>query len=203
MRDDVKKGYEEGDWPGDISGDRELRDYEDEMLSALIEPLPEEPDVLDLGCGTGQPFDRWLVEHGASVTGVDVVAENLDHARENLPDQTFIQQDFSKLEYEDAFDAIVSFYAIFHIPRQEHGDLFERMHEWLRPGGSVLLTLSPEPLDEHTAEFLGSEMVWSAWGPDKTRKLLRDAGFNITKEYEEDRPDAGEHHLWVLAQAER
>ncbi len=202
MREDVKKGYEEGDWPGDISGDRELRDYEDELLSDLLESLPDEPSILDLGCGTGRPFDRWLVEHGASITGVDVVEETIEHARDNLPDQTFICQDFSQLKYEDAFDAIVSFYAIFHIPREEHGDLFERMHEWLRPNGSALLTLSPEPLDEHTAEFLGSEMVWSAWGPDKTRELLREASFQITKELEEKRPEAGEYHLWVLAQVQ-
>ncbi|MDY6770610.1 MAG: class I SAM-dependent methyltransferase [Candidatus Nanohaloarchaea archaeon] len=201
MRDEVRKGYEDGDWPGEMGGDRELRPYEDEMLGKLLDRLEDSPDVLDIGCGTGLPFDRWLDEQGCSVTGVDIVEENLEHARDNVPDAEFINADFSRLDYEDDFDAVVSFYAVFHIPREEHADLFRRMHDWLRPGGHILLTISPEPLDEHRAEFLGGDMVWSAWSQDKTERLLRDAGFEIEDRYEEKRDDAGEHHIWVLARA--
>lgn len=125
--------------------------------------------------------------------------ENLEHAREQLPDQQFINADFSTLEYDDAFDAVVSFYAIFHIPREEHAQLFEDMASWLKPGGSVLLTISPEPMERYEEEFLGGDVVWSAWGPAKTKRLLREAGFTIENEYEEHRDDEGEHHLWILA----
>lgn len=201
MRDAVKQGYEDGDWPGDISGDRELRPYEQEMLSELRSHLSEDPSVLDIGCGTGLPFDRWLLEQGCDVTGIDVVAENLAVARDQLPSGTFKQADFSELSYDGVFDAVVSFYAIFHIPRDEHAALFERMRSWITDEGYLLVTLADAEMERFSREFLGAEMVWSQYRPEKTVELLEDAGFSVMRRVEEHREDEDEHHIWVLAEA--
>ncbi|MDY6778898.1 MAG: class I SAM-dependent methyltransferase [Candidatus Nanohaloarchaea archaeon] len=201
MRDDVKEGYEKGDWPDELGGDRELREYEAAMLEALRERLGEHPSVLDLGCGTGLPYDRWLLQQGCKVTGVDFVEENLEHAREALPDATFIQTDFSTLEPDTVYDAITSFYAVFHIPREEHGKLFNDMREWLQDRGWLLLTIAPGEMDRYEDDFLGGEIVWSQYSPTKTREMLEEAGFEIVKAIEEHREEADEHHIWLLAKA--
>lgn len=203
MRDEVREGYEDSDWVQGGGSDRELREYEQELLTGLMERCPDGPELLDLGCGTGVPYDRWFVEHGADVTGVDIVADNIAAARDHVSEASFEVGDFSTLEYEDDFDAVVSFYAVFHIPKEEHGQLFQDMRRWLRDGGHLLVTISPEELDEYRDDaFLGgSGMVWDAHGPEETKGLMEDAGFEIERVYEEDRPDAGEHHLWVLARA--
>lgn len=203
MRDEVREGYEDSDWVEGGGSDRELRPYESELLTALLERLPAEPALLDLGCGTGVPYDRWFVEQGADVTGIDIVADNIESAREHVPEGSFEVGDFSGLEYEDVFDAVVSFYAVFHIPREEHAGLFDRMHTWLRQGGYLLVTLNPEPMERYRdEEFLGSEMVWSSHGSERAKELLREAGFSIVRTYEERREDAEEYHDWVLARAE-
>ncbi|MBK5005949.1 class I SAM-dependent methyltransferase [Pseudomonas sp. S32] len=49
--------------------------------------LPSAANVLDLGCGSGQPVARYLVEIGASVVGVDASAHMLALCSAQLPAQ--------------------------------------------------------------------------------------------------------------------
>ncbi|KXA91053.1 hypothetical protein AKJ63_01965, partial [candidate division MSBL1 archaeon SCGC-AAA259D18] len=124
MKDKVKKGYEEGEYEGEYRKNRELREFEKDLFQKLFEEIPEEASILDLGCGTGVPFDRFLFDKGYKVTGADFVKKHVKQARRNVPEAEFKQVDFSEVEFvENSFDAIVSFYAIFHIPRERHPDL--------------------------------------------------------------------------------
>lgn len=52
---------------------------------AVLRLLPDVADkhVLELGCGAGQ-WSVWLARRGARVTGIDVSARQLEHARRNL-----------------------------------------------------------------------------------------------------------------------
>jgi SAM-dependent methyltransferase len=127
MRDLVRSGYE-----------RCARDYattrdqfrNTKHLEDLARRLPDGACVLDLGCGSGRPVDAFLLERGFDVTGVDVSGEQIRLARETLPAGTFMQGDMSDVAFPAAtFDAVVSFYAIFHIPREEHGGLLRRTWE--------------------------------------------------------------------------
>jgi SAM-dependent methyltransferase len=60
-------------------------------------------------------------------------------ARTNVPQAEFRCADATQVEFApDTFDAVVSFYAIDHIPRQEHALLFQRIHRWLHRGGFLL-----------------------------------------------------------------
>jgi 2-polyprenyl-3-methyl-5-hydroxy-6-metoxy-1,4-benzoquinol methylase len=55
-------------------------------------------EVLDIGCGTGQPLAQWLVQQGLRVTGVDSSAAMLAHARRLQPDQNWVQADMRQLQ---------------------------------------------------------------------------------------------------------
>ena len=41
-----------------------------------------------------------------------------------------------------SFNGAVAFYSVFHIPREEHPELFRRVYDWLQPGGYLLCTLT-------------------------------------------------------------
>ncbi|MFB6291889.1 MAG: class I SAM-dependent methyltransferase [Candidatus Nanohaloarchaea archaeon] len=202
MREEVRKGYEEGDYPGEYRGDREVRGEERELFEQMFREMPENSPVLDLGCGNGLPFDRFLVDEGFEVTGVDIAEKHVSEARENVPEAEFLQGDFFDQDFgPGSFDAVVSFYAIFHIPREEHGDLFEKMHHWLKDSGLILVTVGGgEGFEEMRAErdFIGSEMVWSSPSQRESIELIEEAGFEILDTHEEK--SENEHHLWVLAQ---
>ncbi len=199
MRNEVKEGYEQGDYEGEYRQDRELRDEEKQLLDKLFSELDPGAEILDLGCGTGLPFDRYLAEKGYNVTGVDIAENHVEAARQNVPDAEFLQGDFFEQEFgENSFDAVVSFYAIFHIPRDEHRELYERINYWLKDAGYMLATVAGGEMEEYRDEdFVGSEMVWSSHSQEKNRELIEDSGFSITETYEEK---DDEHHLWILAE---
>ncbi|MFW5946728.1 MAG: class I SAM-dependent methyltransferase, partial [Candidatus Natronoplasma sp.] len=146
----------------------------------------------------GIPFDRYFVDKGYEVTGVDFVENNVKRAKMNVSEAEFLNADFSKLSFpKESFDAIVSFYAIFHIPREEHLNLFEKMNRWLKDSGAILITMGAGDDERIESDFVGSEMSWSSFSIQKNKELVRKAGFKILRSYEETEE---EHHLWILAE---
>jgi SAM-dependent methyltransferase len=175
-------------------------------LSILMPRLPEGARVLDVGCGAGVPVVRELARR-YDVTGVDLSGEMVTRARINVPEATIVQADIMALDFApDSFDAVVSFYAIFHIPREEHAELFRRIHCWLKPGGYLLTTLSD--LDEPTYtedDFFGVTMVWSNYSMQTYRVMLAQTGFELLDTTDlghgyADHGAAEEHHPLILAQ---
>lgn len=202
MREKVRQGYEAGDYEGQLRKDREIRSEEKKLFQELFDLIPEDGDVLDLGCGTGEPFDRYLVDRGFDVTGVDLVEKHIYAAREYVPEAHFFQGDFFDVDPEKGrFDAVVSFYAVFHLPREEHQELFNHINHLLRDDGAILVTVGAGEMDEHeNNDWAGSEMVWSSYSQEKNLEIIENAGFDIVETYEEESDD--EHHLWVLAEKE-
>jgi len=148
-------------------------------LGLLLERLSAGARVLDLGCGAGVPITRALAER-FRVTGVDVSAGQLALAREQAPGATFLQRDIMACDFAaESFDAVVSFYAIFHLPREEHEPLFRRIHGWLRPGGLLLATLAMTDESAYTEEFFDVEMYWSNYGIDEYRTMLERTAFEV------------------------
>lgn len=150
------------------------------QLSFLHPRLSDGDRILDIGCGAGIPVARDLSERYA-VTGVDISGEMIRLARQNVPLATFIQSDIMALDFPPAsFDAVVSFYAIFHIPREEHPELFKRIHRWLKPYGCCLASLSfyDEPVYVEN-DFFGTQMAWSNYDLGTYLRLLESLGFRL------------------------
>jgi len=173
-------------------------------LGLALELIPAGSDVLELGCGAGIPMTAALAE-GRTVTGIDISATQIAAARRNVPAATFKQADMTALEFEPAsFDAVVAFYALTHVPRDEQGDLLGRIRRWLRPGGLFLASMGAddEPGDIE-ADWLGVDMYFSHFGAKANRRLVERAGLVIERAEiavePEDRHDA--RFLWVVARA--
>ena len=78
-----------------------------------------------------------------------------------------------------SFDAVVSFYAIFHLPLSEHAPLIARISTWLKSGGYLMATLTPNRDEGYTEAFFGAEMYWSNLGLPEYRAALETNGFEI------------------------
>jgi ubiquinone/menaquinone biosynthesis C-methylase UbiE len=186
MREDVKRLIEDGydamadrfaDWQRAIEGSTR-----DERVAELIQLLPADPDVLELGVGAGVRSTCLLAERGR-LTGVDLSAEQLRRARERLPDATFIHADFTELELElESFDAVVAAYVLNHVPQDELGPLARRLAGWLRPGGYFLATFATSDNPGWTGEWLGVEMFFAGLPPEENRRLVDAAGLEIVRD---------------------
>lgn len=114
-KDIVREGYDRiaelyDEYSSQFNNEAQL----DEFMS-LVKPGGQ---VLDVGCGTGIPFTRALVDGGFHVTGIDISQKKLGLAKRHEPEATFEISDMTALEYEDdSFDGIVSTYAVFQFQK--------------------------------------------------------------------------------------
>ncbi|MGD0273364.1 MAG: class I SAM-dependent methyltransferase [Gaiellaceae bacterium] len=184
-------------WSESVGNDPRAR-----FFGELAGRLPDGARVLDLGCGAGIPSTRLLAER-FEVVGVDISEVQLQLARKNVPEATFVHGDFSELAFPDeSFDGITAFYSISHVPRDEHARLFARVAGWLKPGGLFLATLGANGSPDWTGEWLGFPMFFSSHDAKENRRLLRDAGLSLVlDEVVAVREPEGEvTFLWVLTQ---
>ena len=100
--------------------------------------------TLDAACGEGYG-SALLALSAASVEGVDVSNEAIDHARQrygHLPALSFQVADCTSLPYpDDEFDSVVSFETLEHLAEQDC--LLAEFRRVLKPGGCLILS-SPD-----------------------------------------------------------
>jgi SAM-dependent methyltransferase len=178
-------------------------DSEDvQLLQELVRRLPKGAEVLDAGCGAGVPVARYLSQF-FDVTGVDFAEEQIRLARQLVPGAHFLCQDVTELTLADSrFDAICSYYAIIHIPRQEHRALVLNFHRMLKPCGFVLLCLGADDLEKDIEEdYLGARMYWSHYDAETNLNMVKECGFDVIwSRVVADATSPGGAHLFVLAQ---
>ncbi|MEX0915136.1 MAG: class I SAM-dependent methyltransferase [Wenzhouxiangellaceae bacterium] len=100
-------------------------------------------EVLDCACGEGYG-SRILADAAKSVTGVDIDAATIDHARRRYAtaDVEFECASALELPFEnDHFDAVVSFETLEHLT--EHDELMREFRRVLKPEGFLLMS-SPD-----------------------------------------------------------
>ena len=171
-----------------------------QLLDAFINKLSMGAKVLDAGCGAGIPVAQ-ILSQIFTVIGVDISEAQVELAKKNIPNATFICQDMTQLDFpENHFDGICSYYAIIHIPREEHRGLLENFYHMLKPGGITLLCLGADDLQNDTHSFHGHQMYWSHFDANTNQSMLEDIGYSILLSKIIPDETYNGKHLFVLAQ---
>jgi cyclopropane fatty-acyl-phospholipid synthase-like methyltransferase len=170
----------------------------DKYLEKLNSLLASNSTILDIGCGAGVPVDKYLLDHGHKVVGLDISEKQIELATKNLPHGEFKVEDMSELkEKEYSVNAVVSFYAIFHTPRETHGEILKKISSFLKINGLLLITMGSSDWEGKGDNFFGGEMSWSHYGKEKNREMVEEAGFEIL--LDEIDESGGEKHQVILA----
>jgi SAM-dependent methyltransferase len=149
------------------------------LLRKLVERLPSNALMLDAGCGAGYPVTQFLAQY-FQVTGIDFALKQIQLAKNRVPGVEFICADIANLPIqENTFDAVCSYYAIIHIPRNEHQKMLDGFLNILRPGGLALLCMGAGDLPNDTSRYHSAPMFWSHFGRDTNLEMIEDAGFHI------------------------
>ena len=167
-------------------------------LDMLAERLKPGATVLDAGCGAGIPIDRYLVQHGYCVIGLDIAKKQIALARTLVPQATYQVRDMSTLKRgEFQVDAVVSFYAIFHTRRETRLETIRTFHSFLPSGGLILVTMGTSDSEGTEENFHGVPMYWSQYDSVTNAGLIEAAGFAILHGVVDASGD--ERHQVVLA----
>jgi cyclopropane fatty-acyl-phospholipid synthase-like methyltransferase len=197
----VGAGYDEmietwESWSAQIDDDPRHEWAED-----LAARLPDGGRVLELGCGGGTRETAFLASR-FELTGIDLSERQLERARERVPGATFGHGDFTALEQgPETVDAVVSFYAFNHVPRELLGPLLIRIHAWLREPGWFMAAFGTVDEAAWTGDFLGAPTFFSSHPPEINSALVRAARFAIVRDevVAITEPEGPVFFQWILA----
>ncbi|MBD0324359.1 MAG: class I SAM-dependent methyltransferase [Aldersonia sp.] len=169
----------------------------------LIDHLPPNARVLDLGCGSGLPTAIQLAEAGFEVVGTDESGRMLELARHRVPSGTFLLRDMRDLgEDLGIFDAIVSFFSLLMLPRADVVKILNAVRERLTDDGLLAISMVYGDMDYLPISFLGVGTFVTAWPTDQLVQIVTDAGFEVVDTEEVDvqaEPERVERQIYLRA----
>lgn len=172
-REDVRRKWE--DVSETYASRRDPDGSDADLLDDLRARLPENPLVVDIGCGDGA---RTLSNLPADSIGVDFARRGLELAAETAPSARLVQADMLDLPVGDSVaDAVTAYHAVFHVDRERHPDVYAEFARVLESGGILLMTLPGNRFETVRRGWMGGSMYFSAPGRDRTLEQLRAAGF--------------------------
>jgi SAM-dependent methyltransferase len=175
----------------------ELRDkpLDRELLDRFADAVRNVGPVCDVGCGPGH-VTRYLHDRGVDVSGVDLSAGMVERARGLNPGIEFRQGDMAALAAPDgSWAAIVLFYSIIHIPRDEVVAVLRELKRTVRPGGCLFLAFHIGSETIHRDEWWGQAVSvdYLLFTTDEMTGYLRQAGFEVEEVRERDPYPEVEH----------
>jgi SAM-dependent methyltransferase len=100
-----------------------------------------------------------------NVTGVDISSAQIELAKLHVPEATLIHADMMDLSFPpESFDAVVAFYSIFHLPREEQGIIVQRVKDWLKEGGLFLCNFVTEEGDVWREDWFKNGVKMGSFG---------------------------------------
>lgn len=146
--------------------------------------LPEYPNVLDIGCGTGRLLNRLAAEYPSlQGTGLDFSTAMLRQARRSnhhRPRLIFVQGNAAPLRFADQqFDAVFNTFSFLHYFEPQR--VLAEIYRILRPGGTLYL------VDPTTNNSTGIGLVPVSpngirlYSPEMRQKMAIQVGFRFLK----------------------
>ena len=170
--------------------------YEKAWLNYFLSLIPEHAQILDLGCGSGKPIAAYLIEQGHSVVGVDSSDVMIEMAKQNFPEQHWIQADMRQIELEQKFQGILAWDSFFHLTQDDQRKMFAQFSRFAEQGTVLMFTSGPSH-GEALGDLFGDVLYHASLSQQEYRQLLKDHGFEAVKMVAED-PDCAGHTVWLV-----
>lgn len=170
---------------------------ERKWLERFIRTIPKGGDILDLGCGGGEPIDRFLIDRGYRLTGVDIAASMIRLARTRFFRHKWIEADMRKFGAESsAYDGIIAWSSLFHLDHDMQEKLIQRIGVWLKRGGVALFNTGPQH-GISIGELAGEDLFHASLSPGEYRSVFAKSGLAELAHRIED-PECGGATVWLV-----
>ena len=164
-------------------------------MDELFQKLNRDDEILDIGCGSGQPIAAFFINRGMKITGVDIASNMIAIAEKKYPQATWLVADMRSLNLNQKFSAVMAWDSFFHLTHEEQEGMFPIFKRHLKPGGFLIFTSGPAR-GIAIGDMNGNALFHSSLDPAEYRKLIT---ANDMKEisFTADNPDFGGHSIWV------
>jgi SAM-dependent methyltransferase len=153
-------------------------------------------EVLELGSGTGEDA-RHLAARGLAVQPSDGAVSFVEAMRRDglSPRRIDVLAD----DLGGPWDAVVAFAMLLHLTPDELASLLDRIHDAVRPGGFVALSVKEGDGSAWSDHKLGLPRFFTYWRPDPLARLLDEHGWTVDVLERQ----AGARDDWILVIATR
>ena len=169
--------------------------FEGGWLDRFMALLPDNPAVLDLGCGFGKPIAAYLVAHGCTVTGVDTAPDLLGLARADFPDHDWQCTDMRALSLDRVFNGILAWDSFFHLAPEDQRRMFAVFRPHAAPAAALMFTSGPAA-GEAVGAYGGEPLYHASLDPAEYRALLGANGFIVQAHAAQDAACGG-RTVWL------
>ncbi|MBS0242698.1 MAG: class I SAM-dependent methyltransferase [Proteobacteria bacterium] len=164
-------------------------------LGRFVSLVPPGGNVLDIGCGMGEPIARQLIERGFQVTGIDSAPSLIELCRRRFPNAEWNVADMRQLALGRRFDGVLAWNSFFHLTRDDQRKMFPIFAAHAMPGAALMFTSGPAD-GEAIGEFEGEPLYHASLAPEEYRRLLAENGFEVVAHVAEDE-SCGRHTVWL------
>ncbi len=161
------------------------------LAELFCEKLPKGAFILDSGSGTGLPFAKYFIDKGFKVLGIDISAQMIKIAQENVPEAEFRELSMTDINYNNKFDGIFSNYSMLCLSPILFKDVANKMVKALKTKGLLYIALN-EPsevgqnLDEDVfVEIMGQEMYSRVYTEKEVLEIFEPLGLSLLKFHRE------------------
>lgn len=145
----------------------------------LIGQLGPGARVLDLGCGSGLPTAKQLIDAGIEVVGVDESAVMIELANEQAPGGNYLHRDLRDVADLGEFDAAVAFFSLIMLAKDGIPPLLSQVRSQLRGPQLLQVAMVLGDFDQFPISFLGVPAFVTAYPPDALTHVVEQAGFEL------------------------
>lgn len=175
--------------------------YERAWLDRFLALLPQNSNILDLGCGSGKPIAQYLIEKGHSVIGVDASDSMIAMAQQNFPPHSFpnlhwIQADMRTLELDQKFQGVIAWDSFFHLSPDDQRAMFQQFAKFSEQGTALMFTSGPAH-GEAVGDLFGDALYHASLSSEEYRELFKIYGFEEMLMIAEDQDCTG-HTVWLV-----
>lgn len=156
-------------------------------------------NILDIGCGSGQPIAKYFIDNKCQITGVDGAAAMTDIAREKFPQHTWIAADMRNLPSLGKFHGLIAWHSFFHLKPEDQRPMFETFSRLCCPGAALMFT-SGTSLGEEIGTYAGQPLYHGSLDSTEYRHLLQENRFDVIDHVKED-PNCGGATIWLAQKA--
>lgn len=160
------------------------------FVRAWVRTLPQHSTLLDLGCGTGVPISKVLMDEGMTVYGLDASPTMVKTFQQNFPNAAVVNEAAEdSLFFNRKFDGIVAWGLLFLLTIEAQEIIIQKAASALQTGGELLFTATEK---KHEWKDAMTEQHSISLGAKKYKELITASGLSLIEEFE----DEGENHYF-------